>query len=323
MQRRSDGQAMTPRKAANVTQSAASAATGSEPKPQPQTGNKGAAVGGVRALAHELRTPLGAIVTLAEVLGQAPDDALGHTAYRQYVADIRDSAIHALAVMDAALAGGMSAQSEAVADSVSEASADAAVEGAGIGAVSDWPAALGPVDLNAIAQQMASAMGPLAEAGGVTLICDVGCAPAVCQTSARAVRQILFNLLANCLRFTPAGGTVRITVETLPGAAAAAASLSADQTLPQVALTVSDTGVGLGGPGAGGGLIASVPQMILGGTGLGLKIVEALAVAARCEVTYDSDMGAGTRVTLMFAGHPGERSGDRPAPAPGGASVSS
>ena len=111
----------------------------------------------------------------------------------------------------------------------------------------------------------------------------------------RAVRQILFNLLSNAVRFTPEGGTVRVH-------AAPAAQGGTE-------IVVSDTGIGIPRD--------QIARLTLpfeqidnsfakahGGTGLGLPLVDALVRLHGGVLTIDSEVGAGTSVTVHFPRRP-------------------
>jgi signal transduction histidine kinase len=104
----------------------------------------------------------------------------------------------------------------------------------------------------------------------------------------KRVRQVLFNLLANAVNFSPPGGTITLTAERRPGA---------------VVFAVTDRGPG-------------IPQEVqdrvfdwfethsLGshhrGTGLGLSLVRSFVELHGGSVTLDSDIGRGTTVTCVF-----------------------
>ena len=60
----------------------------------------------VSKLAHELRTPLSAIVVAAEIMKDQRFGAMANERYHGYSSDIHDNARHALAVIDRLLAGG-------------------------------------------------------------------------------------------------------------------------------------------------------------------------------------------------------------------------
>jgi len=105
----------------------------------------------------------------------------------------------------------------------------------------------------------------------------------------RAIKQIVLNLVANALKFTPAPGSVTVTLQAAENA---------------LELVVADTGVGiapedlarLGQPfeQAGDAVARS------GGTGLGLSLVKAFATLHGGEMTIESQLGEGTAVTVRL-----------------------
>ena len=105
----------------------------------------------------------------------------------------------------------------------------------------------------------------------------------------RAITQILVNLISNALKFTPSGGTV-----------SAFANMQADGRL---AFGVEDNGIGIA-PEDQGHVFERFGRgrhdVAAAGTGLGLAIVKGFAEAHDCDVILQSDMGAGTRVTVIL-----------------------
>lgn len=105
----------------------------------------------------------------------------------------------------------------------------------------------------------------------------------------RALKQIALNLLSNAVKFTPAGGAITVTVETIG---------------PFLEIVVADTGVGiapedvqrLGRPFEQAGAIEQRQQ----GTGLGLSLVRAFTELHGGRMTIDSTLGEGTAVTVRM-----------------------
>jgi cell cycle sensor histidine kinase DivJ len=114
----------------------------------------------------------------------------------------------------------------------------------------------------------------------------------------RAFNQILINLISNAVKFTPRGG--RVTV-------------SARCDGPKLAVTVEDTGVGIGEsdlPRLGEAFFQGRGSYDRrhDGTGVGLSIVKGLVHLHGGEVDIKSRLGEGTRVTVRLpfeiANHP-------------------
>jgi len=105
----------------------------------------------------------------------------------------------------------------------------------------------------------------------------------------RAIKQIVLNLVANALKFTPALGSVTVTLQAAQNA---------------MELVVADTGVGiapedlvrLGRPFEQAGDAVSRT----GGTGLGLSLVKAFAKLHGGDMTIESRLGEGTAVTVRL-----------------------
>ncbi len=126
---------------------------------------------------------------------------------------------------------------------------------------------LRPTDLNQIVENCVETVKPSAEAKAVSIQVSKEETGLVVLGDAGRLQQILWNLLSNALRFTPAGGQIYIELEQLDS---------------QVVLTVRDTGIGISPQflpfvfdrfrQADGSLTREQ-----GGLGLGLAIVRHLA----------------------------------------------
>lgn len=137
-------------------------------------------------LAHEIRTPLAAIISLAEViteerLGPWPNDR-----YRGYVRDILASARHGLEVVDGILRDTPSQPGTA--------------------------RTLAEIDLNAEVEAMSTSLQPLAEKSGARLEAALGGGLPRVTADRLNVRQMLINLVSNSIKH--GGPSVRIKVTT-------------------------------------------------------------------------------------------------------------
>lgn len=219
-------------------------------------------------LAHELKTPLSAIVAAAEIMRDERLGPMGNARYLGYAADVHDSATHALAVITKMLG--------AAAASRNEPEPEQQVE---------------TVDLNELAGRVVSGMMPLARGRALTLEVELEPGLPGALADPTALRQILLNLITNALKFTPAGGDVRVVTGYLDNGG--------------VFLVVRDTGAGIDAATlealANGAGNEELRKRSGGGYGLGLPTVLSLAEANGAAVQIDSAPGKGTVVLLAFA----------------------
>ena len=215
-------------------------------------------------MSHELRTPLNAIIGFSDMLKSELFGPMGPR-YREYSELIHESGSLLLDLINDIL--DMS--------KIEAGKFDLALETFNAGEAVDSAVRL----LKAKAEQ-----------GGLRLTVDSG-APAPISADKRAVKQILINLVANAIKFTPRGGEVTVT------------SVDAGD---RVVLTVADTGVGiapedlprLGRPFEQATQDASLAKA---GTGLGLALVRSLAQLHGGDLAIESIVGRGTTVTVTLA----------------------
>jgi len=215
-------------------------------------------------MSHELRTPLNAILGMAEVIrdrlmGDDPER------YSAYAADIHASSSHLLELINDLLD-------------------IARLENERYELQPDW------VDTADILHQASRMVGVRAEREGVALEADTSAPPLFAD--ARALRQIVVNLLTNAVKFTSAGGRVTLNVTRTDTG--------------ELALTVRDSG-----PGIPHGEQARVLQPFeqgrerlssdhQEGSGLGLAISRQLMTLHDGALHLDSAPGEGTAVTITF-----------------------
>jgi CheY-like chemotaxis protein len=232
----------------------------------------------VASLCHELRTPLGGVLGMANLLGQTPLDA----DQRAYVEAIKDCGQHLLGLVNDVL--------------------DLAKLETG-----RFEAHPGPVEIEKLLQGVAELLSPRAHDKGLEIAWCVRGLPPVVDADEGRLRQSLFNLAGNAVKFTQRGG-VLITAEVLDGPAGRARLL----------LSVSDTGPGVGRDDAARIFQPFVQAHGGGGpadsTGLGLAIVDKLAAAMGGTVHLQSSgRGGGSTFRLeadfpVLAPPPAERS---------------
>ncbi|WP_188056600.1 ATP-binding protein [Sphingosinithalassobacter sp. CS137] len=144
-----------------------------------------------------------------------------------------------------------------------------------------------PTDLHALLREATRMWEEQARAKGLRFTVDAGDTPHWVVTDPGRLRQIVFNLLSNALKFTQAGG---ITVS------ACTAEAGEDRRLR---IAVRDTGIGIP-PEKHEEIFESFRQVDagttrrFGGTGLGLTICRNLACALGGDVLVESVKGKGT-----------------------------
>lgn len=217
-------------------------------------------------LAHELRTPLAAIIALSEIMTEQKLGALPNERYRGYMRDVRDSARHALGLVDGLFARG-DIEKEHDELFFSEA------------------------DLNEIARSCVSSLQPLADKAGVTLASALGEKMPRVVADVRSVRQILLNLISNSIKY--AGREARISVST------------GFEPAGRAWMEVQDTGPGIGADVIER-VLRPVPMPAArakprGRKGLGLPLSRRLAElnGARMEIARAD--GGGACVRVVFA----------------------
>ncbi len=147
------------------------------------------------------------------------------------------------------------------------------------------------VTLSAVARGCIVMVRLQAERSRVRIECALADTDAVLRADDRAVKQVVLNLLANAVKFTPAGGVVSIHIERPSNG--------------DVVLVVSDTGIGID-PSALPLLCEPFIQADASmtrrheGTGLGLAISRKLMGLHGGRLTIESAPGQGTTVRATF-----------------------
>lgn len=140
---------------------------------------------------------------------------------------------------------------------------------------------------------------PVAESKGIELCCRTADGIEV-VTDMYKVERICYNLLSNAIKHTRRGGTVTLTV-------------TADDSLGMVALSVSDTGEGI--PRDKQQNIFDRFFMVNGsaadGTGIGLALVKAFAEMMGGRVTVESEPGHGATFTVLLPAEIEEKKGKK------------
>jgi two-component system, OmpR family, sensor histidine kinase BaeS len=145
------------------------------------------------------------------------------------------------------------------------------------------------IDVGALVRETVDSFASQAEPAGVSLEAQVSSGlPQVDADPVRA-REILSNLIANALRYTPSGG--RVTVTAQPGDAA-------------VAIDVRDTGEGIAPERIGRIFDRFYKSPESRGAGLGLAIAKQLVEAHGGEISATSVLGKGADIRFTLPAEP-------------------
>ncbi|WP_139488593.1 sensor histidine kinase [Brevibacillus dissolubilis] len=152
-----------------------------------------------------------------------------------------------------------------------------------------------PMDLSAVAREVAAAMRPSFYRDGIELACELQ-RDAVIIGDPQRIAQVITNLLGNSLKFTAGSGQ---------GLAQGSVHLTVRREETSVVLTVQDTGSGI--PEEDLPFVFDrfyrgdrSRQRETGGSGLGLTIVKSFVEAHGGTVAIESTLGRGTTVTVRF-----------------------
>ena len=160
-----------------------------------------------------------------------------------------------------------------------------------------------PVNVPALCQSSLRLISQMANQKGLQVSYTPDPAVQVLVGDERRLKQILVNLLSNAVKFTPEKGQIGLEIE-------------GDAPAGVARLTIWDTGIGIAK--------ADMDRLFLPfvqldsslarqheGTGLGLSLVNRLAILHHGSVTVESELGRGSRFTVTLPWHP---AGAEPAP---------
>jgi len=216
-------------------------------------------------MSHELRTPLNAVIGFAQLLEQDRFGPVGYQKYKEYVGHIRESGEHLLAVINDIL--------------------DLSRVEAGESALHETA-----FDLTSLVRRTAGLMEAKVRTGELTLVTRLPGDLPLLHADERAVKQILLNLLANAVKFTPPGGKVIV---------------EAVRVADGLEMAVSDTGIGIAAADQERVFepfvqVESELNRRFEGTGLGLPLVRSLVELHGGRVGLESAPAKGTRVAVWF-----------------------
>lgn len=217
-------------------------------------------------VSHEIRTPLNAIIGFADMMATERLGPIGHQRYVEYANDIGRSGRHVLDIVNDLL--------------------DISKIEAG-----EMELDFAAVGLNETVAEAVSLVQP--QANGQRVIIRTALSHAVPPVVAdlRSIKQIVLNILANAIRFTPSGGQIVVS--------------TAYEANGNVVLRIRDTGIGMTRSELE---LAMKPfRQVAGGTrkrgdgtGLGLPLTKAMVDANRAAFSIHSAPNEGTLVEVTF-----------------------
>jgi signal transduction histidine kinase len=218
----------------------------------------------VSSVSHELRTPLASILGYLDVLLEG---ALGEMTHEQteFVGIVDQNARRLLSLIDDLLT----------------------LSGIESGRLLLRPE---PADLGALVQRHVADLQPAASAKQLDLGVQLPTDPLTAEVDSDRIGQVVTNLVANAVKFTARGGSVRV-------------SLRSDG--DRAELTVADTGIGI--PAEDGDRLfqrffraRNATDAAIPGTGLGLAICKGIVDAHGGDIAVESETGRGTTLRVFL-----------------------
>ena len=161
----------------------------------------------LRKIAHELRTPIGAIASSADLLRSQAFGPLGDERYLEYAKSIGKSADSALSI---------------IAQSIDD-------PGPNAGAVERI---LKDIDANAVIESSVEQLKPFADDAGVFFEANLSPGCLMVRSNSVMLLQIINNAGSNAIKFSPIGAQVTISSSLLENG--------------QAVISIADSGVGMG-----------------------------------------------------------------------------
>ena len=143
-----------------------------------------------------------------------------------------------------------------------------------------------PTDLALVASEAVASFRAQAASAGIEFSTDSAPDLPMLQVDPARIRQILDNLIANALRYTPSGGTIRVQCRVGEDA--------------HVIIGVSDTGAGIPPDKLPHIFDRFYKSPDSRGTGLGLAIAKNLVAAHGGEISAESELGKGTTIRIRL-----------------------
>jgi two-component system cell cycle sensor histidine kinase PleC len=215
-------------------------------------------------MSHELRTPLNAIIGFSEVMEGQMFGKLGSKKYLEYAHDINRSGQFLLDVISDILdmskieAGRVQLEKEST-------------------------------EISSLIEEALRIVSPRAAEGKIDIVSKLD-KKLEAEVDKRAIKQVLINLVANAVKFTPEDGTITITTR---------------RKASRAMIEIADTGIGIpkGDIEKLGRPFEQVENQFTktkGGSGLGLAISKSLIELHGGEIQIESEVGRGTTVRVML-----------------------
>ncbi len=172
---------------------------------------------------------------------------------------------------------------------------------------------LKPVDIRAITNVVLTLSQPLAKSKNLRLVNAIAEDSLPAQADENRLQQILYNLIGNAIKFTPSG-TVEVSAKLVESGLANHSKnspLTSLQKLPLLAITVSDTGIGIPADKFES-IFESFEQAEgstareYGGTGLGLAVTKQLIELHGGKISVQSKLGEGSQFTFTLPVNQGQ-----------------
>ena len=218
-------------------------------------------------MSHELRTPLNAIIGFSEMIKGQMFGPIGNDNYLEYSANILASGQHLLDVINDILdvsrieTGSMTIRDE-------------------------------DVDIAALCQEAVDMVIDQAQLAKLTMRSTIEESLPLIQGDGIRLKQIILNLLANAIKFTPAGGKIDLLAHH-------------DEAEGAIVLVVRDTGYGIPDDQRDKILepfeqVSDIYTRSHEGSGLGLFLVSSFVKLHEGSLTIDSEVDTGTTITVRL-----------------------
>lgn len=147
-----------------------------------------------------------------------------------------------------------------------------------------------PTNLADIITRAGDDIQPAVSKKSITLTMPGPGAGLVVEGDVKQLARVVMNLLSNAVKFTPSGGQVRVTAEAAAGWAV---------------VSVADSGIGIPDADKEGLFTrffraSNATEQAIPGTGLGLAIVGTIVAAHGGEISFESQEGEGTTVSMRL-----------------------